>query len=240
MRELLCSGLRGFTRDTRGAASIELAIGAVALLGVSALCFDLYSRVGANTSGLHMTVAMADYLSRDAAPDGDELAALGTFLFEHELGIPADLVFVLSAFRQPPGDPRPAISVLWSDNTIRIGDTETTSALAGQCARYVTAEGTAGLPEDFRSAMVSKEVVVVAEVCARLRREGSLTGRFVTGDLYVVHALPARDTSAPPTAPVYAQAQRAGAFASGVAGGGANGRALFSARLLSTVAQPRT
>ena len=198
MRDSLRSGLRGFSRDTRGAASIELAIGAVALLGVSALCFDLYSRVGANTSGLHMAVAMADYLSRDAAPDGDELAALGNFLYEHELGIPADLVFVLTAFRQPPGDPRPAIRVLWSDDTIRIGDTETTSALAGQCARYVTDEGAAGLPEDFQSAMGSKEVVVVAEVCARLRREGSLTGRFVTGDLYVVHALPARDTNAPP------------------------------------------
>ena len=45
------------------------------------------------------------------------------------------------------------------------------------------------------------EVLVIAEVCARLTREGSLTGRFVAGDAHRVHALPARDRKEPPAAP---------------------------------------
>ena len=199
-----CSRLRAFARDTRGAAAIELALGAVVLVALSALCFDLYSRVSADTAGVRMAVTMADYLSRDATPDGDELAALGAFLHEHELGVPADLVYVLTAFRQPSGDPRPAIEVLWTDKSIRIGDTDTTATLAGNCTRYVDDEGTGTLPTGFSSGMAAGEVLVVAEVCARLRREGSLTGRFVTGDIYRVHAVPARDPDEPPSAPAYA------------------------------------
>ena len=173
------------------------------LLAISVLCFDLYSRVKADTAGLRMAVTMADYISRDAAPDGAELAALGTFLYAHELGVPADLVYVLTALRQPSGDPPPAIEVLWSDNSIRIGDETETDALAGNCARYVDEGGAGILPEDFSSGMAAGEVLVVAEVCARLRREGSFTGKFIAGDVYCFHAVPARDPSEPPSAPVY-------------------------------------
>ena len=197
------SRLRAFAHDTRGAAPIELAIGAVMLLAISALCFDLYSRVKADTTGLRMAVTMADYISRDAAPDGDELAALGTFLYTHELGVPADLVYVLTALRQPSGDPPPAIEVLWSDNSIRIGGETETDALAGNCARYVDEGGAGILPDNFSSGMAAGEVLVVAEVCAHLRREGSLTGRFVAGNIYCFHAVPARDPNEPPSAPVY-------------------------------------
>ena len=101
----LRSRLRAFAHDTRGAAPIELAIGAVILVAISFLCFDLYSRVKADTAGVRMAVTMAEYISRDAAPDGNELSALGTFLYTHELGVPADLVYVLTALRQPTGDP---------------------------------------------------------------------------------------------------------------------------------------
>ena len=204
MRTSPCFRVRAFARDACGAASIELALGAVMLLGVATLCFDLYSRVNAGTAGVRMAVTMADYVSRDTAPDGDELAALGEFLHAHELGIPADLVYVLTALRQPPGDPLPAIEVLWSDDSIRIGDETATGELAATCARYVDEDGNGSLPEDFGSGLASGEVLIVAEVCARLRREGALTGKFIAGDIYCFHALPARDPSEPPAAPVYA------------------------------------
>ena len=46
--------------------------------------------------------------------------------------------------------------------------------------------------------------MVVAEICARLRREGSLTGRFIGGVIYRAYALPVRDPDAPPSPPVFA------------------------------------
>ena len=58
--------------------------------------------------------------------------------------------------------------------------------------------GAGVLPESFKSGMTPGEVVIVAEVCMRLQREGSLTGRFVAGDIYSSHAVPARDPSTPP------------------------------------------
>jgi hypothetical protein len=221
-----CFRARAFARDTCGGAPIELALGAVMLLGIAALCFDLYSRVGAGTAGVRMAVTMADYVSRDTAPDGDELAALGEFLHVHELGIPADLVYVLTALRRPPGDPPPAIEVLWTDNSIRIGDETATDAIAGNCARYFDEGGTGVLPENFKSGMASGKVLIVAEVCARLRREGSITGRFVAGDIYCFHAVPARDPSEPPSAPVYVSLVDTAIFAHRHSGSSGFGSAL--------------
>ena len=203
MRRALFAALASFVRDRRGSASIELALGAVALIGVSALCFDLYSRVNADTAVSRMAATMADYVSRDTAPDKAELAALGAFLHERELGVPADLAYVITALRQPAGNPLPAVEVLWSDASIRIGNAIATAALAGGCPRRVTTDANANLhaalPATF--AMAAGEVLVIAEACARLTREGSLTGRFVVGDIYRLHAVPVRDPSNPPSAP---------------------------------------
>ena len=196
--------LRIFARDFRGAASIELALGAVVLISVSALCFDLYSRIKADTAVARIAVTMADYVSRDVAPDGGEMDALGGFLHEHELGLPAALVYVVTALHQPSGDPLPAVQVLWSDDTIRIGEEAVTGDIAGECAHFTDDDGNATLPDSFLP-MSPDEVLIIAEVCVRLTREGFLTGKFIAGDIYRLHALPARDPDQRPTAPVYAE-----------------------------------
>ena len=195
--------LPGFARDPRGAASLELAIGSVALLSISVLCFDLYSRIEADTAVARMAVTMADYVSRDAVPDGDEMKALGDYLYRHELRVPANLVYVVTALHQPTGTPRPDVAVLWSDDTIRFGDATVTEALATGCARYVGEGGAANLSDGF--AMADDEVLIIAEVCAGLTREGFLTGTFIAGGIYRLHALPARDPDPLPTAPAYTE-----------------------------------
>ena len=217
------SVLRAFARDVHGGASLELAFGSVALLSVAALCFDLYARIEATAASGRAAVSMADYVSRDAAPNGNEMVALGRFLHTHEIGVPSAMVYVVSAFHQPPGIPLPAVELVWSDDTIRVGPEAETAALASECARLVK-DGNARLPSGF--AMSQGESVVVAEVCVRLTREGSLTGAFVAGDIYRLHALPTRDSNAAPAEPVYAQGQGPSALASlGTARRGAAGPA---------------
>ena len=192
--------VRAFARDSCGAAGIELALGATVLLSVSALCFDLYARIKADTAVARMAVTMADYVSRDTNPDGDEMEALGRYLYCHELGVPADLVYVITALHQPPGDPPlPAVALLWSDASIQIHDA---TSIASDCPQFVADGGGAKLPDGFT--MLPDEIVVIAEVCARLTREGSLTGKFVAGDIYRLHALPAREPGQTPAEPVYA------------------------------------
>ena len=200
----LHAALRSFSCDARGSASIELAIGAVVLLTTLAACFDLYARIKANTAGTRAAVVMADYVAGSVTPDGSEMTALGEFLHGHELGIPANVVYVLSAFRQPPGDPAPALALLWSVDTIRIGDSAVTAELAGSCPRFIGENHNPALPDGFTVA--AGEVLIVAEVCARLTREGSLTGRFIAGDIYRLHAAPVRDPSQPPVEPVFSWA----------------------------------
>ena len=233
--------LRIFARDPRGAASIELALGAVVLISVSTLCFDLYSRIKSDTAVARIAVTMADYVSRDVAPDGGEIKALGEFLYKNELGLPAALVYVVTAFHQPSGDPLPAVQVLWwpDDNTIRIGDDAVTAEIAGKCAHFTDEGGNATLPDSFLP-MSPDEVLIIVEVCVRLTREGFLTGKFIAGDIYRLHALPARDPDQRPTAPVYAErdgAHTTAAIALDVArAGGADEAPRPAARSLATAA----
>ena len=205
-----------FARATRASAAIEFALGAVALLGVAALCFDLYSRVEADTTGARIAATMADFVSRGPGSsedtlDGSAMKALGTFLHTHELHVPADLVFVVTALRQGTGTPPPAVEVLWSDDAMRFGDDEVTEALARTCSRFVTdsaGQQTLQLPDGITASeftMAAGEVVVVVEVCARLSGAGMLTQHFISGDLYRHHVLPVRDPERfPDTEPVHA------------------------------------
>ena len=83
----------------------------------------------------------------------------------------------------------PAVQVLWKYDEIQIGNTAITAALANDCARHVDSGNTAKLPTGFD--MLENEVVIISEVCSRLTVQGSLTGTFVDGDIYRVHAIPA-------------------------------------------------
>ena len=196
-------------RDERGSAGIELGIGAVVVLTVAALAFDLYSRVGADTATARIAATMADYVSRETAPDGDEIAALGRFLHDRELKAPAALVYLISAVRQPPGN-HPA-ETLWHDNTVRIGDAEVTGELVEDCTERGQAawrDAVLGDRDDPGAlALSANDVVIVVEVCARLLAQGTLTSRFVSGSIYRLRALSARDPETLPAAPVHTPAE---------------------------------
>ena len=205
------SPLTTFVRDVRGVAGIEIALATAMLMSAAAVSFDLYSRMKAATASARVAVTMADYVSRDTAPNGDDLIDLASFLHAHEIGVPSYMVIVVSAFHQPSGDPAPAVEKLWSDDTIRVGDPTASAVLAQlaqRCAQFDNG-GNASLPDAF--AMPQGAVLIVAEVCVRLTREGSLTGKLVDGDIYRLFALPARNTEQTPAAPAYTPAPLIGA-----------------------------
>ena len=195
MRVPWSGSLRTFVADTRASAGIELAIGAFVLLGVAALCFDLYSRVEADTAAARVAATMADYVSRGpdttgGTLDGDALKALGAFLHKHELGTAVDLVLVVSALNLPAG----GAELLWSDNTLRFGDATATASLAAGCTRV------GGRPVSAGSRTNLDKVQVVVEACARRRGAGALFG----GTIYRLVVLPARAIEKGLPAPVYA------------------------------------
>ena len=195
--------LTRMARDERGSAAVELGIGAIVLLGVAALAFDLYSLIRADTASARIAATMAEYVSRETAPDRDETAALGQFLYEQELGVPAALVYVVSAVHQPPGGV-PAVA-LWDDDTIRLGGADETATLAQECRSY----GQDGWQEVLlgsgsdRLALAANDVVIVVEVCAKLLLQGTLSSRTFNGNIYRLHALPARDTRQLPSPLAY-------------------------------------
>ena len=73
--------------------------------------------------------------------------------------------------------------------------------------------GEASIPDDF-APMLADEIVVIVEACARLTREGSLTGEFIAGTVYRFHALPAREIGRIPAKPAYAGRETSSAVAS--------------------------
>ena len=194
--------LRRLVRDTRGSAGIELGLGSVAVLTIAMLCFDLYSLVGVNAASARSAVTLAEYVSREAAPNGGEVTALGRFLHREEFSAPAAVVYVISAVRRPPGDD--AAEILWTDDAIRFGDTRTTESLADRCARRGAQGWRAALLGEGRTSDIAEgKVAIVVEVCARPTREGMLTSRLVSGEIYRVHILPSRELERIPAKPVY-------------------------------------
>ena len=195
--------LSRLARDERGSASIEFGIGIVVVLVVAALAFDIYSLIRADTATARIAATMADYVSRETAPDGDAMAALGQYLYERELGAPAALVYVVSAVHQPSGG-NPAVA-LWDDDTVRVGEAQATADLVQDCR----SRGQDGWQQDLlgqgsdRLILAANDVVIVVEVCAKLTLQGTLASRVLTGNIYRLHALPARDTRELPAAPVY-------------------------------------
>ena len=191
--------LRTFlVRDRRGSAALELALGSVVLLTTASLCFDLYTRISADTSGARMASIMADYVSRDAQPNLTEMTKLGEFLYDNELGVPAALVYVVTAIRKPAGNPP---ETLWTDDTLREGDPTTTQELADSCARHIDnssppAPPAPVLPSHFT--MGDDDILIIVEFCARLTLQGTLTGG---GDIYRLYALPARTQGKVPDPP---------------------------------------
>ena len=181
---------------------------------VAAVAFDLYSLTRANAAGERIAATMADFVSQESAPDGDELAALGKFLHERELRVPSALVYVISAVHQPPGDDDDA-EKLWSDDKIRVGEADETAALAQECqSRGQNGWIKATLGEDATIELAAQDVVIVVEICVSLLREGRLS-EMVAGNLYRIHALPARGTGSKPAEPSHSTPSEEAAASAG-------------------------
>ena len=201
---LALSGMRRFVHRADGSAGIELAFGSAALLTISMLCFDLYAVVSMDSAGARSAVALAEYVSRETAPESDVLTALGGFLHRQEFDAPASVAFAISAVQRPNAADAPA-AVLWTDDTIRFGDDTVTTALAQECAT----QGQQGwqavlLGPPATSGVAQGEVVLVAEVCARPRQRGLISNLLFVGDSYHMYILPARDQDRAPARPAAA------------------------------------
>ena len=159
------------------------------MVGIAASCFAVYSRIEAATSAPRIAIAMAEYVSREQAPDGDQLDALAGFLRDHELGAGYSILVVTTAVHKEAGKDA---AVLWIDR-IALGDETTTEALKEICKGKGAEDGTAALGEHF--AMDDDEIVFVVEVCAR-----SAAGSW-TGDLHYHYLLPTRHPDVLPKSP---------------------------------------
>ena len=201
--------LRRMAREERASGGMELAIGAFALFGVAWAAFDLYSLTQANAASERIAATMADYVSREPAPDGDEMTALGKFLHQRELGEKsAALIFVISLVHRPAGKDAKAV-VDWDYDKIRFGDKEETDDLVDECRKRAKAGWRAPVPGKdagtLNLELKPHNVVVVVEVCASLLREGRLS-ELATGPVYRFHALAYRAAQGTPAAPTYSSA----------------------------------
>ena len=185
-------------RDTGGSATIEMAASAVLLITVALASYDLHTRIEAHTSAAHVAATIAHFLSLEAAPKLDEVRDIAEVLQHSETRAPNDMVLVISAFNQEDGDPNPTL--LWSNNTIRFGDSARTQALAQECNGLVDA-GVLKLPDRY-TPVEDGETVVACEVCLKLTREGSMTGLLIGDVIYRMAAIPMRNAETMPTPPM--------------------------------------
>ena len=102
---MLLKNLKNYLRDRRGVASIEAALGTVAILTASALALDLYRLASTQTTTLHAAVTLADTVSRDDQLEAGFVQTLARFLHQEQFPT-SNVVFVVSAVYKSPGRPR--------------------------------------------------------------------------------------------------------------------------------------
>ena len=196
---ILLAPFRRLAREQRASVGIELAIAAVALTTIAGAAFDVISLARASTAGARVAATMADYVSRESEPDGDEMDELGAFLHEREFRNPSALVYVISAVHKSEDD-NPDLDI-WPDGyTIQSGDSETTTDLLARCQTQSGGWRTALAGDDAVITLQDNDVVIVVEVCVKMLREGMLTEKF-SGILYRIHAMPSRGSGGAPEAP---------------------------------------
>ena len=185
-------------RDTGGSASIEMAASTVMLITVALASYDLHTRIEAHTSAAHVAATIAHFLSLEPAPELDEVRDIAVVLQRSETRAPNDMVLVISAFNQEDSKPDPTL--LWSDNTIRFGDSTRTEALAQQCKGLVDGS-MLRLPNRY-TPVEDGETVVTGEVCLKLTRQGSMTGLLIGDVIYRMAAIPMRNAETMPAVPI--------------------------------------
>jgi len=169
-----------FLRNTRGAAALESAIGAVVLVTTSTLAFDLYTRVTATATGLNVAVTVAEYVSREAQPKKSEIDALATFL--HGKFFPqAAAAFVVVAVQGATGQNQ---QWTWTKQILVDSDASTDTDL-DKCSKVAGANKKATPPAALK--LEKREIVIVAEVCVKRGDEVS----------YSHHILPTRSDTVP-------------------------------------------
>ena len=184
---------RRFARDTRGSGGIEFAFGSVVVLVVAVASFAVYTRIEAATSAPRIAILMAEYISQEGEPDGDQLDALARFLRDHELKPGYDLLIVTTAAHKPASK---AAGVLWIDR-IALGDKTATKDLEKTCKGKGPAGGKAALGDHFT--LDDGETVFAVEVC--VRAPAATLRASWTGDLYRQYLLPTRHPDVIPAAP---------------------------------------
>ncbi len=166
---------------SRGSASIECALGTVAMLTASFLALDLYRLAGTQATVIYAAATLADYTSRDEEVNATLIDRLADFLHTEQLTA-SDAAFVVSAVHQNAG----TSTLLWTRQVLLGPDAATELA---DCSR-VTQGGAVTLPTEFT--MMPGEVVIVGEVCAELTT--SVGGTEV---LYAHYILPSRADTTP-------------------------------------------
>lgn len=192
--------LRKYVRDRRGAASIEAAVGTVAMIAVSVLALDLYRLASAQTTAMHIATSLADTVSR-AEPSSltatqlkqkmtDFVQSLSELLHQEQLPTLNAHFGVAAVYKDPA--PAASLTTLWSKEVVLLGTASllTSCKPADQTNEIKLETNPVVLPADFT--MADREVVIVAEVCVER------TSAAFSGPTYAHYIVPSRDDNLAP------------------------------------------
>lgn len=172
-----------WVRNTRASVSVEFVVGAVLIVTATVGGLDLYRLVDARSVGLRAAATMADYVALETDPNLQFIEDLAKYLNKHEIAMPSDAAFVISAVNKPGAtedeDDPPAV-VSWSRKIV-VSDMSTPSSDLGNCGRIGGKGDEATLPAVL--AMEPGEDIVVAEVCVKLLPTAFVSGGVLPADL---------------------------------------------------------
>ena len=179
--------LKRYLCDRRGVASIEAALGTVAIITASLLALDLYRLASTQTTSLHAAVTLADTMSRDEQLEASFVQTLAKFLHQEQFPT-SNVVFVVAAVYKSPSDSTASPTVLWTE-TVKLGPEDGQAPTLTSCSgegeiNIDTLNNPATLPTVFTMSL--EELAIVAEVCVER------TNTALSGAVFAHYIVPAR------------------------------------------------
>ena len=201
----LSPSLSSWIRDRRGSVSVEFVIGSVLIITTTVAGMDLYRVVNAQSVALRAATTMAEYVSLESAPRGAFIDDLAMFSYRHQIALPSQAAFVVSAIGRSDAtelEPDPPAVVRWNRKTA-VGEDPGSLPLelADSCGRLGdSSDGQVVLQTELE--MDPGEMVVVVEVCVNLLPGAFVSGGLLSGNLYPTsfyqhQILPVRGESMP-------------------------------------------
>ena len=177
--------LSSWMRGRRGSIAVEFVIGSLLIVTTVVVSLDVYQLISARSTALRAATTMAEYVSQEDSPSLTFIEDLAAFSYRHEIAMPSEVAFVISAVSRPAAtdtEPDPAVELDWNERVVVGEDPDSPPVTLGASCSTLGTDVEPGWLTAL--AMEPGDMVVAVEVCVKLLPAAFVSGGWLPADVF--------------------------------------------------------